>query len=175
MVSLHLARQPTFFGCGDSSPTPLVLYLPNSPWSAYSNFSYLQSSFTDEQIDLTLGNAFQIATYGNGTVDGAWPACLACAVIRGSLRRLRIDMPRQCRECFERHCWDGRTSRDVKESDLDPVLRLQPQTRYDEWNRTAWSARRQGPGDDENDGLGERLHTGATYAVVVALAVALFL
>jgi hypothetical protein len=88
MISLNLTRQPTFFGCHDSSPTPLVLYLPNSPWSAYSNFSYTQTSFTDQQVNLTLGNAFQLATYGNGTVDDAWPACLACAVIRGSISRL---------------------------------------------------------------------------------------
>lgn len=177
MISLNLTRQPTFFGGNGSSPTPLVLYLPNSPWSGYSNFSYTQSSFTDQQVNLTLGNAFQLATYGNGTVDDAWPACLACAVVRGSISRLGISEPAQCGECFRRHCWDGTMADNVTESDVNPVLRLEPQTRYDEWNKTAWSAgEKEGGGKDDSDGLGERLQTErrATYAVIVAISVALF-
>ena len=187
MITKNLTRQPTFFGCNSSSassdtPTPLVLYLPNSPWSGYSNFSYMKTSFTDNELDVTLENAFQLATYGNGTVDAQWPACLACAVVRSSMERLGMDIPQQCVDCFQRHCWDGNTSSSsVTEADLDPRMRLQPGMTYAEWNRTVWSAgarnNQGGESDSDRDGTGEMLHAAgrATYAGIVALAVALYM
>ena len=39
LINLNITRLPTFFGCNDSA-VPTVLYLPNSPFSGYSNFSY---------------------------------------------------------------------------------------------------------------------------------------
>jgi len=33
-------QYPTFFGCYASADTPLVLYIPNAPWSAYTNYTY---------------------------------------------------------------------------------------------------------------------------------------
>lgn len=42
MVNLGLTEKATFFGCSNAS-VPLVLYIPNAPWSAYSNFSFQQS------------------------------------------------------------------------------------------------------------------------------------
>ncbi|TDZ26166.1 Lysophospholipase 1 [Colletotrichum orbiculare MAFF 240422] len=142
-ITRNLTRQPTFFGCYDPNPNmPLVLYLPNSPWSGYSNFSYAKSSFTENEFDLTADNAFQLATYGNGTVDKEWPACLACAVIGRSLARLARDWPDQCRRCFERHCWDGQLStRAVRPQDLDPRLRMNASMSFQEWNRTYWSSK----------------------------------
>ncbi|KAH6887029.1 acyl transferase/acyl hydrolase/lysophospholipase [Thelonectria olida] len=137
MVTLNLTRQPTFFGCDAAEGTPLVLYLPNSPWSGYTNFSYMKTSFTNNELDLTLENAFQLATYGNGTVDENWPACLACAAIKGSLKRVEIDMPRQCKECFEKHCWGGKESTEkATAADFDLSLRLNPSLTYQEWNGT---------------------------------------
>ncbi|KAK1699957.1 lysophosphoplipase A [Colletotrichum godetiae] len=143
LVTQNLTKQPTFFGCdaAKSPPTPLVLYLPNSPWSGYSNFSFFKSSFTDNEFDLTVDNAFNLATYGNGTVDAAWPACLACATIRGSLIRAGIDLPDQCQECFRRHCWNGEvTTRTITADDLDPKLRLNSSLSFAEWNQTYWSS-----------------------------------
>jgi lysophospholipase len=192
MITNNLTRQPTFFGCNSSSapadtPAPLVLYLPNSPWSAYSNYSFRKTSFTDNELDVTLDNAFQLATYGNGTVDSQWPACVACAVVRSSMQRLGMTMPQQCVDCFQRHCWSGNsTSSDVTEADLDPSLRLEPGMTYEKWNRTVWSAQSNNEGggsgsgsdsDSDSDGQGETLHVAgrATYAGIVALAVAVFM
>ncbi|KXH45937.1 lysophosphoplipase A [Colletotrichum simmondsii] len=143
LVTQNLTKQPTFFGCdaATSPPTPLVLYLPNSPWSGYSNFSFFKSSFTDNEFDLTVDNAFNLATYGNGTMDAAWPACLACATIRGSLIRAGVDLPEQCQECFRRHCWNGQVAnRTITADDLDPKLRLNSSLSFAEWNQTYWSS-----------------------------------
>lgn len=141
MVKQNMTRQPTFFGCNDSAPVPLVLYLPNSPWSSYSNFSYQKSSFTNEQFNDTVNNAFNLATYGNGTIDPEWPQCLACAVIKGAMGRAGIEMPEQCTQCFQRHCWNGNSSAgEVSSADWNLTPRLNASLTYEEWNRTVWNA-----------------------------------
>ncbi|KAF4993218.1 hypothetical protein FGRMN_6582, partial [Fusarium graminum] len=125
IVAQNLSFQPTFFGCNASDDTPLLLWLPNAPWTGYTNYTYTQAQFTNTQLDIALDNAFQIATYGNGSVDENWPACLACAAIKGSLRRVDIDLPEQCDKCFQRHCWNGTTSsRKATEADFDLKPRL---------------------------------------------------
>lgn len=184
MVTQNFTRQPTFFGCNATQGTPLVLYLPNSPWLGYTNFSFLTTSFTNNQLDLTLDNAFQLATYGNGAVDPDWPACLACAVVKASLERLDVDLPGQCRECFDRHCWDRRESdEEVTEADLDPRLRLRPGVTFEEWNRTEWFAkRRHDRGRGKHGGHGGRSGAEsagriaqACYKVLFSVAVAMFM
>lgn len=141
MITQNFTSQPTFFGCDATEGTPLVLYLPNSPWSGYSNFTYRKSSFTGEQLNDTLENAFQLATYGNGTTDADWPACLACATIRGSMKRMNMTLPDQCSGCFDRHCWNGKNSSDkVTQEDLDLRPRLSPGLSYETWNATVWEA-----------------------------------
>lgn len=152
MVTRNITRQPTFFGCDAGEGAPLVLYLPNSPWSGYTNFSYMKTSFTENELDLTLENAFHLATYGNGIIDANWPACLACAAIKGSLGRVGLDLPRQCKECFERHCWDGEESTEkATVKDFDLSLRLDPSLSYQEWNDTVWTT-----GGDSGGSLGEK-------------------
>lgn len=139
MVLQNLTKQPTFFGCNDSAPTPLVLYLPNAPWSAYSNFSFEKPAFTDIQFQSTVDNAFNVATYGNGTVDPEWPQCLACAVIRGAMARSGQQMPDQCTQCFQRHCWNGTSSTgQVTLADYDLSPRLNQSLTFREWNETVW-------------------------------------
>lgn len=141
IVAQNLSFQPTFFGCNASEDTPLLLWLPNSPWTGYSNYSYTQDTFTNEQLNITFENAFQLATYGNGSIDSNWPACLACAAIKGSLRRLDIDMPKQCDECFKKHCWNGTTSsKKATAADFNLKPRLEPRLTFKEWNDTQWSS-----------------------------------
>ncbi|GKT79924.1 lysophosphoplipase A [Colletotrichum tofieldiae] len=157
LVTQNLTKQPTFFGCdaATSPPTPLVLYLPNSPWSGYINFTFFKSSFTDNEFDLTADNAFNLATYGNGTVDPSWPACLACATIRGSLTRLGIELPEKCQECFRRHCWNGSVAtRTVTPEDLNPSLRLNSSLSYAEWNQTYWNSQTSTGGSSGGNGGG---------------------
>jgi len=140
MIALNMTKQPTFFGCSASSNTPLVLYLPNSPWSGYTNYSYTTPSFTNNQVDIALENAFNLATYGNGTVDAQWPQCIACATIRGSARKIGFTLPDACTQCFQRHCWNGSTwTRPITEADLDLQLRLNSSLSYAEWNATIWN------------------------------------
>lgn len=138
MVTQNLTMQPTFFGCNED--TPLVLYLPNSPWSGYTNYSFTTPSFTDNQLDLALENAFNLATYGNGMIDPQWPECLACATIRGSARKLSYGLPQVCDQCFERHCWNGKISTaEIIPAELGPSLRLNSSLTYGEWNTTMWN------------------------------------
>ncbi|KAI8179597.1 Lysophospholipase 3 [Colletotrichum sp. SAR 10_75] len=170
LITMNMTRQPTFFGCNDTAPTPLVLYLPNSPWSGYINYTYTKSSFTDNEFDLTVDNAFQLATYGNGTIDAAWPACLACATIRGSLARLGLALPQQCQDCFAKHCWNGMMSTaQVTADDTDPVLRLNSSLSYQEWNQTYWSSQTSNPNGASSTAEISR----AAFAVTVASLIAL--
>jgi lysophospholipase len=137
MVAQGLNRQPTFFGCNASEETPLVLYLPNSPWSGYANFTFFAGNFTNAQLNATLENAFELATYGQ---NEEWPACLACAVIHSSLARLDFDVPDQCTQCFNMHCWNGSTSdADITSASFDLTLRLKPDLSYREWNESVWN------------------------------------
>lgn len=156
MIAKNFTSQPTFFGCNGSSDTPLVLYLPNSPWSGYSNFSYRMSSFTNQQLNATLDNAFQLATYGNGTIDTDWPACLACAVIKGSMKRAGIETPDQCTRCFSKHCWNGEeTKTKPTEEELNLRPRLNSSLTFQEWNTTVWGAMSSGqPGGSGNGSNG---------------------
>ncbi|KAJ6445661.1 LOW QUALITY PROTEIN: lysophospholipase plb1 [Purpureocillium lavendulum] len=178
MIANNFTSQPTLFGCHDddgdgdgsgaaaAAAAPIVLYLPNSPWTGYSNFSYQTPAFTDAQLDATVSNAMQLATYGNGSVDGGsdveWPACLACAAVSRSMRRAGVDLPAQCARCFARHCWDGREAQgdDAKGSGsreaadlLDLKPRLNPSLTFQEWNTTVWQAQQAG-GDGSSRGGG---------------------
>ncbi|KZL87734.1 lysophosphoplipase a [Colletotrichum incanum] len=155
LVTQNLIKQPTFFGCdaATSPPTPLGLYLPNSPWSGYINFTFFKWSFTDNEFDLTADNAFNLATYGNGTVDPSWPACLACTTVRGSLTRLGIELPEKCQECFRHHCWNGNVAtRTVTPEDLNPSLRLNSSLSYAEWNQTYWNSQTSTGGSSGGNG-----------------------
>lgn len=184
MIHQNLTKQPTFFGC-NSTDTPLILYLPNSPWTSYTNYSAMKSSFTDNQLDLTFNNSFQLATYGNGTIDSEWPACLACATIRGSMLRLGLDMPEQCTRCYDRHCWSGRNStQKATMADMNPTPRLNSSLTFTEWNDAIWSVGaedldtgnsqgdqpdKQGEQDEEDDSqLSPSPSTMALFATVFA-------
>ncbi|GKU03890.1 unnamed protein product [Fusarium langsethiae] len=161
IVAQNLSFQPTFFGCNASDETPLLLWLPNAPWSGYTNYSYMQSEFTSNQLDIAFDNAFQIATYGNGSVDENWPACLACAAIKGSLRRVDIDLPKQCDECFNKHCWNGTTrSRKATAADFDLRPRLDPGLTFEKWNSSDWSSESRtggGAGSTEGNSAGVKI------------------
>ncbi|VUC23730.1 unnamed protein product [Clonostachys rosea] len=180
MVTQNLTRQPTFFGCNASDNTPLVLYLPNSPWSGYTNFSYMQDSFTNNQLNSVFDNAFQLATYGNGTVDANWPACLACATIKKSLKRVNMTLPSVCTTCFNAHCWNGTNSTaSITDAETNPSLRLNSSVSFQQWNTSVWGGNSSNPTSnssngtqqDEKDGAGlvKPLGTSAFAVVMVAL------
>lgn len=117
-VALGLNNRPAFFGCNSSNVTqgnnipPLVVYLPNSPYTFWSN----QSTF--EKLDYTLAernamiqNGYDVVTQGNSTRSGAsnWPTCVGCAILSRSLERNGQSIPQVCQQCFTQYCWNGTT------------------------------------------------------------------
>ncbi|KAI0505821.1 lysophospholipase [Xylaria bambusicola] len=117
-INLGLNQKPTFFGCNTSEFTgndsnanipPLIVYVPLTPYTAYSNASTFDPTYSDADRNAFIENGYNVATMGNGTVDAQWPACAACAVLSRSLQRTGTAIPETCRSCFERYCWNGTT------------------------------------------------------------------
>ncbi|KAK7420706.1 Lysophospholipase 1 [Neonectria magnoliae] len=115
-VNLGLNKRPTFFGCdtdSDTSPGPLIVYIPNAPYTYQSNFSTFNLEYSDDERDQIILNGYNVATMGNGTVDPDWPSCVGCAVLARSLIRTKTDIPAKCVDCFARYCWNGTTNSTV--------------------------------------------------------------
>ena len=124
IINLGLNSRPTFFGCtpdNTTNPGPLVVYLPNAPYTNYSNVSTFQLEYTTEQRQAIILNGYNVATMANATVDELWPACLGCAILDRSLRRTGTQVPDVCTDCFERYCWNG-TVNDTTPATYEPTL-----------------------------------------------------
>jgi lysophospholipase len=109
-VNLGLNTRPMFFGCDPANltaPAPLVVYLPNAPYSANSNTSTFQLSYSDSQRDEIITNGYNVVTRDNGTVDKSWPTCVGCAILQRSMHRTATPMPEVCSRCFKDYCWNG--------------------------------------------------------------------
>jgi lysophospholipase len=109
-VNLGLNRRPTFFGCdvqNQTNESPLLVYVPNSPYIYHSNVSTFTPSYNTSERDLIILNGFNVATMGNATVDRQWPICLGCAIVQRSLLRMGMAIPDECQKCFDEYCWDG--------------------------------------------------------------------
>ena len=141
MINRKYNTRPTFFGCDPeltttkSADAPIVLYLANAPYSAYTNYSYTQSQTSNSQFSDILVNSFNQVTQGNGTLDSEWPACLGCAAIDRSLPRVGLSRTAQCEACMARYCWDG-TEDNATAPIVDPSLVLQPDLGFLEWRKT---------------------------------------
>ncbi|EEA21897.1 Lysophospholipase 1 [Talaromyces marneffei ATCC 18224] len=112
-INKGLNTHPTFFGCNSSNtstPTPLIVYIPNYPYVAYSNLSTLTLSINNTERDALIQNAYDMATMANGTRDPDWPACVGCAMLGRSFERTNTTVPDICNTCFDRYCWDGTTN-----------------------------------------------------------------
>lgn len=104
------------------------------------------TAFSDHQLNLTLDNAFNLATYGNGKLPGGegagWSTCLACAAIKKSVARVGMQLPEVCSRCWSRFCWDGTEEKGTvnvtKAFNLSPVLTKN--LTYAQWNSTIWNA-----------------------------------
>lgn len=116
-VNLGLNSRPTFFGCSGTntstgtlaegvSPAPLIVYLPNSPWSAASNLSTFDPSYATSQRNAVITNGFNVVTRGNSSEE-MWPTCVGCAILRRSLERTGTAFPEVCNTCFTNYCWNG--------------------------------------------------------------------
>ncbi|KAF2154503.1 hypothetical protein K461DRAFT_265908 [Myriangium duriaei CBS 260.36] len=133
---------PVAFGCdakltnSNDLRAPIVMYMPNAPYSAYTNYSYSFSSFSNEQIAVILTNSFNEVTQGNGTLDAEWPECLGCIAIDRSLAKMGIPRTAQCQGCILKYCWDG-VEDDAMVSVVDLPLALDPRLNFEMWNQTA--------------------------------------
>ncbi|KAK4208973.1 acyl transferase/acyl hydrolase/lysophospholipase [Rhypophila decipiens] len=110
MVNLQFNLRPTFFGCeatNMSKPGPLIVYLPNAPYTTFSNVSTFDLEFSTETRDAIIQNGYNVATRGNATVEEKWPECMACAILWRSFRRSGTPVPQACTDCFGFHCWSG--------------------------------------------------------------------
>lgn len=109
-INLGLNTRPTFFGCNSSnttSPTPLIVYIPNSPYVFHSNVSTFDLKYNNSERNAIVQNGYESATMGNATAEAQWPTCVGCAIISRSLERTKTNVPDVCQQCFQTHCWDG--------------------------------------------------------------------
>lgn len=108
--NLGLNNRPTFFGCDVSNltgPSPLIVYLPNAPYTYNSNVSTFDLSYSDSERNALVLNGYNLATQANGTLDSEWSSCVGCAILSRSLHRTGTEVPEVCTRCFSRYCWDG--------------------------------------------------------------------
>lgn len=127
-VNLGLNTRPTFFGCNSSnttSPTPLVVYIPNYPYTYQSNVSTFTLSYNTSQRNLIVENGYNVATMGNGTVNSTWSVCVGCAILQRSLERTKTAIPQVCTQCFADFCWDG-TVNNTTPAAYAPTYKLAP-------------------------------------------------
>ncbi|KAJ6440134.1 lysophospholipase precursor [Purpureocillium lavendulum] len=108
-VNLGLNSKPTFFGCTNTS-TPLIVYLPNTPYTAFSNVSTFDLSYNISERNQIIQNGYNVATMGNATIDTNWPECVGCAILSRSFDRTGTTVPAKCVDCFTRYCWNGTTN-----------------------------------------------------------------
>ncbi|RCK67780.1 Lysophospholipase 1 [Candida viswanathii] len=131
-MNLKLTERPTFFGCDARNLTsltgllekaydvPLVVYTANRPFSYWSNTSTFQMRYDIDERDSIIKNGFEVSTRLNMTWDPEWRTCVGCAIIRREQERRGIEQTDQCKRCFERYCWNGKTdTRSVLASFVD--------------------------------------------------------
>jgi lysophospholipase len=129
-INLGLNRRPTFFGCDEANFTrtnaaahvpPLVVYVPNTPYTAWSNATTLTMSYSDSKRNNIIENGVNVATMGNGTLAGwaTWRTCAGCAILKRSLYKTNTSVPAACQACFAQYCWNGTV-------DSTPVASFEP-------------------------------------------------
>ncbi|KAJ7784061.1 FabD/lysophospholipase-like protein [Mycena olivaceomarginata] len=126
---------PVFFGCNEPE-VPLLLYVADAPYSAYSNATTLIGTGPSEaQIQLLLQNTLDPRCPKQHYMGAMHRS--ACGSILRSLERLGQAIPDQCTLCFERHCWQGEMVTGTPPFVAPPLL-LSPDITFDEWNATTW-------------------------------------
>ncbi|KAI5809737.1 lysophospholipase catalytic domain-containing protein [Peziza echinospora] len=147
-ISQGLNHRPVFFGCNGrnytdyiksgnlkstqnqtqnfNKPGPLILYLPNVPWSYYTNSSTFQLDYIPDEVTGFLDNGARQALQspvlptsltGNASTiippeSLQWRTCIGCALFQRSKERAGIEIGETCKACFEKYCWGGGYSED---------------------------------------------------------------
>ena len=128
--NLGLVYTPTFFGCDASdstlplctpesesdvpcarAPAPLIVYLPNAPYVAYSNGTTSSTVGWPWGGGLTtnlINNGVALASTGNTSTSStlpSWSVCLACALAERARTRAGIkERSTPCKACFKQYC-----------------------------------------------------------------------
>ncbi|POW00053.1 hypothetical protein PSTT_13371 [Puccinia striiformis] len=122
-TQLGLHQRPSLFGCNETD-APLVIYFPNYFMVAETDFTTIQASYTQAEVDSVFDNGFAIATQSLGKIKENtalsqgieenihrarkapdWPTCVACSLIDRQLQRDGIPRTSQCEACFRQHCY----------------------------------------------------------------------
>lgn len=139
MLNKNYTSRPTFFGCNDTPGTPLVLYVADYPYSAYTNISFQAQGLSTRQVSLIQQNALVALTQNNNGLRANWSSCLGCASVYRSLQRMNTTIPSTCQQCMKDYCWQG----DVDNSSpsfLQPSLALNSTLSYSQWNSSVFYA-----------------------------------
>ena len=128
-VNLRLNARPTFFGCNSSNstrPTPLIVYLPNGPYTWLSNVSTFELTYNRSTRNRIVQNGYNLATLANATLDSSWPTCIGCAILSRSFETTGTEVPYECQKCFKDFCWDG-TINATEPAPYQPNLAISPE------------------------------------------------
>ena len=120
-VNLGLNKRPTFFGCNTTN-TPMVVYIPNAPYTALSNTSTFQLEYPYTQRDALIANGALVATQGNGTANAEFRACLGCAILSRSFSRTNTSIPAACQTCYNAYCWNGTVASQTPSTPYSPNM-----------------------------------------------------
>ncbi|MCJ1387737.1 hypothetical protein MMC18_000580 [Xylographa bjoerkii] len=140
-INRNYTARPVFFGCNTSLTTtgdersPIVLYIANAPYSAYTNYSAAAEAVSREEVREIFVNSLNLMTQGNGTLSKDWVTCLGCAAIERTLSTVGMQRTRQCDACFKNHCWDG-VEDNSPTGVVDLPLALDPGLSFAVWNLT---------------------------------------
>ena len=119
-------EEPVFFGCDarnlsslidfhqdkdiNETDVPLVVLLSNNRRSYDANTSTYKMSYDEDEKMSLIRNGFEVSTSSNLTDDKNWATCVGCAIIRRSQERLGLEQSDECKKCFDKYCWGGRTA-----------------------------------------------------------------
>jgi lysophospholipase len=135
-INTGLSNRPTFFGCnkdasGGTYDGPLIVYVPNAPYTALSNVSTFDFDYPRSRSNDVIRNGYDGATQGNGTRDANWRACVACAVLARPLALAGAQAPSACADCFQRYCWNGTVDDRAPPGPYEPGFIITNQTTTD--------------------------------------------
>ncbi|KAL7409350.1 lysophospholipase catalytic domain-containing protein [Mrakia frigida] len=123
-VNTGLNQHPVFFGCSaDARPNttaPLIIYVPNYPWSTASNTSTFQLEYeTSQALDIVYNGGRTLTL--NNTISN-WSTCLACALADRAVARGGSERSQTCRDCFGQWCWDGAIDDSTPTTEYEPTV-----------------------------------------------------
>lgn len=122
-VNGGLNTRPVFFGCNETD-TPVIIYVPNYPWSYYANSSTYKMAYDNDTAHAQMESSMRSLTL-NGTVE-SWPKCLACAFTDRAFGYTSENRSSECAECFSTWCWDGTDNDTTPSGNYTPLAGVTP-------------------------------------------------